>query len=192
MPLSSNLTRFIFSRSPQNADMNAANSARTIRFVTIAATQSQARKTLSRFFNDPWDFDVVGEGGDVEPSQTAWDRTGGRQSAIMGGGPKRPRDSRPTHQALCRYAVGNVENREPTPEEEAQYPPRSQRAPHGYFVSGRTGQFVARVVQTFDRSVSGIGNSSICLPVAARIALATAAATGGTPGSPTPVGFSVD
>jgi hypothetical protein len=36
-----------------------------------------------------------------------------------------------------------------------------------------------------------IGRRRTRLPVAAKIAFATAGATGGTPGSPTPVGFSV-
>jgi hypothetical protein len=37
-----------------------------------------------------------------------------------------------------------------------------------------------------------IGNVRTTLPVAAKMALATAGAMGGTPGSPTPVGLSVD
>src|ERR1700722_2747322 len=41
------------------------------------------------------------------------------------------------------------------------------------------------------KSSALIGNRRMGFPVRAKIALATAGATGGTPGSPTPVGFSV-
>src|SRR2546425_3230968 len=43
----------------------------------------------------------------------------------------------------------------------------------------------------YARSLARIGNRRMRLPVAAKIALARAGATGGTPGSPTPVGLSL-
>ena len=50
----------------------------------------------------------------------------------------------------------------------------------------------SRVNAHAERKSSGlIGSRRTRLPVAAKIALATAGATGGTPGSPTPVGCSV-
>ena len=58
------------------------------------------------------------------------------------------------------------------------------------FDRGHVVGFLARVHA--ERKSSGlIGRRRTRLPVAAKMALATAGATGGTPGSPTPVGLSV-
>jgi hypothetical protein len=47
----SNRSGFIFSR-PMQGDVSSERGSRTIRFITIAGTETEARSTLSRFFHE--------------------------------------------------------------------------------------------------------------------------------------------
>jgi hypothetical protein len=58
MPAQPELTGFVFrtrGTDPEHA----------IRFITIAASQVEARETLSRYFLDPWKFELVAKGSHI-------------------------------------------------------------------------------------------------------------------------------
>ena len=65
MPTPSALTGFIFLRNRRRADLSSAEDVRATRFITVAASEMEARSTLSRFFNDPWNFEITDKGSEI-------------------------------------------------------------------------------------------------------------------------------
>ena len=64
MPMPSNPSGFIFSRAIRG-EVGSERDVRTIRFITIAGTETEARSTLSRFVHDQWNFKLTDEGPEV-------------------------------------------------------------------------------------------------------------------------------